>query len=139
MVNPKIYYKLENFYANHRNFVKSRNYKQLRGNALTAAELGTSCDPVLKMSDLGDKIPKISLNKQTIRSDDVAYPCGLIGKYFFNDTYSLASSDGKRITIDETNIAHSVDRNYKFKKPTINNPDSVMWLDITNEHVMVWY
>jgi hypothetical protein len=62
-VNPKIYYKLENFYANHRNFVKSRNYKQLRGNDLTAAELGTTCDPVLKMSDLGDKIPKISLNK----------------------------------------------------------------------------
>lgn len=27
LVNPKIYYQLENFYANHRNFVKSRNYK----------------------------------------------------------------------------------------------------------------
>jgi len=25
--SPKIYYKLENFYANHRNFVKSRSYK----------------------------------------------------------------------------------------------------------------
>jgi hypothetical protein len=31
LVNPKIYYRLENFYANHRNFVKSRSYKQLRG------------------------------------------------------------------------------------------------------------
>ena len=50
--SPKIYYKLENFYANHRNFVKSRNYKQLRGNDLSAADLGTSCDPVLKMADL---------------------------------------------------------------------------------------
>ena len=27
LVNPKLYYKLENFYANHRNFVKSRDYK----------------------------------------------------------------------------------------------------------------
>jgi hypothetical protein len=35
LVNPKIYYKLENFYANHRNFVKSRSYKQLRGTVLT--------------------------------------------------------------------------------------------------------
>ena len=26
LVKPKIYYKLENFYANHRNFVKSRSY-----------------------------------------------------------------------------------------------------------------
>jgi hypothetical protein len=35
MVNPKIYYQLENFYANHRNFVKSRSYTQLRGNVQT--------------------------------------------------------------------------------------------------------
>ncbi len=90
------------------------------------------------MADLGDKIPKISLNKQTIRSDDVAYPCGLIAKYFFNDTYKLIGS-GNIIPIDETNIAHSVDRDYKFKKPAVDNPDSLMWLDITNEHVMVWY
>ena len=26
LINPKIYYKLENFYANHRSFVKSRSY-----------------------------------------------------------------------------------------------------------------
>ena len=31
---PKIYYRLENFYANHRNFVKSRSFKQLRGKVL---------------------------------------------------------------------------------------------------------
>jgi len=31
---PKIYYELNNFYANHRNFVKSRSYSQLRGNVL---------------------------------------------------------------------------------------------------------
>lgn len=27
LVNPKVYYKLDNFFANHRNFVKSRNFK----------------------------------------------------------------------------------------------------------------
>jgi len=26
LTQPKLYYKLENFYANHRNFVKSRSY-----------------------------------------------------------------------------------------------------------------
>ena len=36
LVAPKMYYKLDNFYANHRNFVKSRNYKQLRGIIQTA-------------------------------------------------------------------------------------------------------
>ena len=74
------------------------------------------------MADLGDKIPKISLNKQTIRSDDVAFPCGLIAKYFFNDTYQLINNTGNIIPIDETNIAHAVDKNYKFKMPAVDNP-----------------
>ena len=33
---PYLYYEIENFYANHRKFVKSRNYKQLRGNVTRA-------------------------------------------------------------------------------------------------------
>lgn len=104
--SPKIYYQLENFYANHRNFVKSRSYKQLRGNVLGSADLGTSCDPVKQMKDLGDSIAKVALDKTVLRTDDIAYPCGLIAKYFFNDTYTLAeTTSGARIPIDETNIA----------------------------------
>jgi hypothetical protein len=103
--SPKIYYQLENFYANHRNFVKSRNYKQLRGNVLGSGDLGSTCDPVKYMKDLGDNIPKVALDKTVLRTDDIAYPCGLIAKYFFNDTYSLADEAGARIAIDETNIA----------------------------------
>lgn len=37
LVNPMIYYRIENFFANHRNFVRSRNFKQLRG-ATTASD-----------------------------------------------------------------------------------------------------
>ena len=33
---PYLYYEIENFYANHRKFVKSRNYKQLRGNVIAS-------------------------------------------------------------------------------------------------------
>jgi hypothetical protein len=107
---------------------------------MTGSEIGTTCDPVLTMQDLGDKIPKMSLDKTTLRSDGVAFPCGLIAKYFFNDTFALADSTGQRITIDETNIAHSVDKDYKFKMPeNVPNPNSVAWLNVTNEHVMVWY
>ncbi len=86
LINPKIYYQLENFYANHRNFVKSRNYKQLRGNVLGADSL-TSCDPVIRMGDLGNSISSVALDGTTLRSDDVAFPCGLIAKYYFNDAY----------------------------------------------------
>lgn len=139
LVNPKIYYQIENFYANHRNFVKSRNYKQLRGNVQSADEL-TSCDPVIKMSDLGDSIAKVAIDGTTLKNEDVAYPCGLIAKYFFNDTYILEEKlTGTRIPIDDSNIAHKVDKEYKFKLPENSSPRSTAWLDVTNEHVMVWY
>ena len=106
-----------------------------------ASDIGTSCDPVLRISDLGDKTTKVSLCGTTLRSDDVAYPCGLIAKYFFNDTYALVDEvGGVPIPIDEKNIAHSVDRDYKFKLPEgVDNPTQRAWLNITNEHVMVWY
>ena len=47
---------------------------------------------------------------------------------------NLESLDDQ-IYIDETNIAFDSDRNYKFKPL---NPNT-SWLDITNEHVIVWY
>lgn len=93
-----------------------------------------------QVGDLGDKIPKVALDKTVLRTDDIAFPCGLIAKYFFNDTYQLADvSTGSHIPIDETNIAHAVDRNYKFKMPDVSHPESIAWLNVTNEHVMVWY
>ncbi len=85
---------------------------------LSASDIGTTCDPVLKIGDLGDSTSKVSLGGTTLSSTEVAYPCGLIAKYFFNDTFQLTDEvAGKRITIDETNIAHAVDRDYKFKLP----------------------
>lgn len=66
-----------------------------------------------------DRYPNLAAVDGTPLSNDaVAYPCGLIGKYFFNDTYIIADAKtGQKIPIDETNIAHSVDKNYKFKYP----------------------
>ena len=45
------------------------------------------------------------------------------------------------VPIDETNIALDVDKAYKFKYPDsgANDPKTYSWLNITNEHVMVWY
>ena len=87
LINPKIYYKLDNFYANHRNFVKSRNYAQLRGNTYAVDKIGT-CDPIKTISDVGfvsfafDGVTKLN-------GTEVANPCGLIAKYFFTDSYAL--------------------------------------------------
>lgn len=36
---PNFYYELENFYANHRNFVKSRSYEQLRADTTESDDI----------------------------------------------------------------------------------------------------
>ena len=67
------------------------------------------------MSDLGSSIPSVAIDGTILRTDSVAFPCGLIGKYFFNDAYTLMDTkSGSTISIDETNIAHQVDKQYKF-------------------------
>mmetsp|Transcript_44771 Transcript_44771/g.43356 ORF Transcript_44771/g.43356 Transcript_44771/m.43356 type:complete len:177 (-) Transcript_44771:36-566(-) len=79
-----------------------------------------------------------------------AYPCGLVAKSFFNDTYVLFSldSNGNRlqpaVTINETDIAWESDVQYKFRNAYENLPSGVstwqevQWIDIENEHFIVW-
>jgi len=86
LVNPKFYYRLENFYANHRNFVKSRSYKQLRGDDDNADE--SSCSPIYLNKNL-DVPGLLSINRMNLSLTDVAQPCGLIARYFFNDTFKI--------------------------------------------------
>ena len=44
--NPKIYYRLENFFGNHRDFVRSRDWKQLGGKSLNQENLSSKCEAV---------------------------------------------------------------------------------------------
>ena len=46
-----VYYQIDNFFQNHRRFVKSRDHAQLNGEMKTVKELG-DCEPVQKVSDL---------------------------------------------------------------------------------------
>jgi len=80
------YYQLENFYQNHRRYVKSRSFNQLRGESDYVLE---DCDPIKKNSQLGwewnyDKTVKLDPAKDAV-------PCGLVAKSFFNDTFQLNS------------------------------------------------
>ncbi|KAG0261486.1 hypothetical protein BGZ95_004224 [Linnemannia exigua] len=66
-----IYYRLSNFYQNHRRYVKSVDAKQLSGVARLAPELsGGSCDPLAVVKDGETQYP--------------IYPCGLIANSMFN-------------------------------------------------------
>ena len=129
--SPYIYYELHNFYGNHRNFLKSRSYSQLRGN--TGISL-SDCSPITSNSDVSSTL--YNLNNVKLSSGGDANPCGLIAKYMFSDSFTLYKSSNK-IAIDETEISQYVDRNYKFMRP--NDYKNIQWHDTQDEHLMVWY
>ena len=72
-LNPPVllYYRLTNFYQNHRRYVKSLDSDQLKGTAVSEQSTG-ACDP----------LQKNPTNNKTY------YPCGLIANSQFNDTFS---------------------------------------------------
>lgn len=129
--NPKFYYEIRNFYANHRNFVKSLSYAQLRGDADASVE---SCDPIEENEDVSS--PLLALDGSTLSPGGDANPCGLRAKYHFTDTFTLAQG-GTNINIDQTKISHSVDRNSRFQDP--DNYRSIQWTRVEDEHFMVWF
>jgi len=51
------------------------------------------------MSDLGNNFPSVAVDGTTLRSDQVAFPCGLIAKYFFTDTYNMSITNQTNGTI----------------------------------------
>lgn len=111
-----VYYQLENFYQNHRRYVKSRDYKQLMGwdgededwTQQTEDDVRSTCDPIVTNDDLKNMgITKYVYTPPSELSPDespfeysdpdnldligsqVATPCGLIAKSLFNDTFAL--------------------------------------------------
>ena len=76
-LNPPVlfYYRLTNFYQNHRRYAKSFDNDQLQGKAVSAATIqGSDCLPL-----------------NTIQVGNVSkpyYPCGLAANSLFNDTFS---------------------------------------------------
>lgn len=68
-----IYYRLTNFYQNHRKYVKSLSYNQLNGENISPNDAGASCAPVATSPD-----------------GKIYYPCGLIANSMFNGEWSMA-------------------------------------------------
>lgn len=83
-----VYYQLENYYQNHRRYVKSRSDQQLRG------DFGVVDDSGNKISSpentLDDCEPDTAKFFQNGTSEKYwYYPCGLIARSVFNDTFQL--------------------------------------------------
>ncbi|KAK9463505.1 ligand-effect modulator 3 family [Lipomyces oligophaga] len=116
-----LYYRLTNFYQNHRRYVQSIDEDQINGIAKSAANL--------KSDDLCKPL--------TVDSDGKPYyPCGLIANSYFNDTFTSPtylgdltditdnSDSNSTYSMTSTGIAWSRDRK-RFKKTAYKYSDVV--------------
>jgi len=100
-----VYYGLENFYQNHRLYVKSQSVDQLTGQPITdLASIQRDCSPAVYTNG----VPNSPYVNTPTPGYKLLYPCGLIANSMFNDKFSLALPQ----TMDEKGIAWESD----FKK-----------------------
>ncbi|KIJ29888.1 hypothetical protein M422DRAFT_784168 [Sphaerobolus stellatus SS14] len=100
-----LYYKLTNFFQNHRRYVQSMNTDQLKGKHVSMSTLSTStCKPL------------------AILDDKIIYPCGLIANSLFNDTISSPTLLGSSEVYDfsASNIAWPGERKKYAVMPGYN-------------------
>lgn len=86
-----LYYRLTNFYQNHRRYVKSMDTDQLKGKAVDNNTInGGSCDP-------------LKLDPSTGKA---YYPCGLIANSQFNDTIRSPKLINNGVTAETYNMTN---------------------------------
>ena len=132
--NVFIYYRLKNFHQNHRRYLASKSNKQLNGNIVTEGQIKDECEPIVLNKDIYEGVK--SLDGNELDPNEVAHPCGLIAKSYFNDTYELKRiGRNETINISDEKIAWSVDKD-KYKNP--ENYSDHQWLDVEKERFIVW-
>mmetsp|Transcript_26131 Transcript_26131/g.43187 ORF Transcript_26131/g.43187 Transcript_26131/m.43187 type:complete len:418 (+) Transcript_26131:91-1344(+) len=112
-----MYYKLTNYYQNHRQYVKSRSVSQLAGKgSKKASELEVDCS--YKFAAKSQK----HADEEGIEYNSVANsvsPCGLIAFSLFNDSFQLYSVDDNGVQTEKyqkmTDISWPSDRSNKYK------------------------
>lgn len=158
-----LYYKLDNFYQNHRRYVKSRNDDQLRGIEVTDFSKLKDCEPLIT-TDGSEDVNKILV------------PCGLIANSVFNgmilknyknnlyiytcsfkekwnlllkfklffiilikiDSISLADASGNLINLTKKGIAWQSDIDKKFKNYPENGVGVINFSNFEDEDFIVW-
>lgn len=89
-----VYYQLDNYYQNHRRYVKSRSDEQLK-NPSSENEI-SDCKP-------------------EDQNGNPIVPCGLIAWSLFNDTYTFTRNN-EQLNVNKKGISWKSDREHKFGK-----------------------
>jgi hypothetical protein len=157
-----VYYKLDGFYQNHRRYIRSKSVNQLYGKSEDTGD----CGPIYKNKDInndiifenmkklieeeekGEKGEKGEEEEKEEEEKEIgkkgkeylnknAIPCGLMAKTFFNDTFEIftknENGENSNIPIHQENIAFDKDK-HLFK----NIDKSKQWIDMEDEHFIVW-
>lgn len=127
-----VYYEVKNFYQNHREYMKSRSYKQLMGKNLTKDEI-SECKGVISGEELYDHT---YIDGTAINDTDIANPCGLVARSVFNDTMVMYDSNGKEVKISTEGIAWKSDKDVLFVHP--EDYEHKLWTDNRDERFIVW-
>lgn len=124
-----IYYQLDGFYQNFRRYMSSKSIEQLHGKNPSEDQLKKDCEGFLTNDEMG-----VTNLKESLKGREIAIPCGLMAKNFFNDSFTEWKIKDEILDINENNIARDID------KKNFRNSDNLdkQWIDITNEHFMVW-
>ncbi|MFH4978903.1 hypothetical protein AB6A40_005612 [Gnathostoma spinigerum] len=94
------YYGLDNFYQNHRRYMKSRSDQQLLGLLNDTGE----CEPYAYIEETGK--PKLLIA-----------PCGAVANSMFNDTFVIERKQSSAVPWTWKGVAWPVDRERKFRNP----------------------
>lgn len=99
-----LYYRLTDYYQNHRRYVRSRDDSQLMGDE-------RSEDALLKASSCRYHV----LGAPSGTSNSIINPCGLVAWSVFNDSFAMFNAQGSPIALNESGIAWPSDVRNKFK------------------------
>ena len=108
-----LYYRLTNFYQNHRRYVKSLDSNQLKGQAKKNSSLG-SCTPL-----------------DTDDDGNAYWPCGLIANSIFNDSFTnpvqlnVHDSSALNVTYNMTEKGISWNSDKDLYAPTKYHPEDI--------------
>eukprot|EP01115_Flamella_aegyptia_P011914 TRINITY_DN57508_c0_g1_i1.p1 TRINITY_DN57508_c0_g1~~TRINITY_DN57508_c0_g1_i1.p1 ORF type:complete len:226 (-),score=14.02 TRINITY_DN57508_c0_g1_i1:228-905(-) len=118
------YYKLTDYYQNHRRYVKSRNDAQLRGDKVYTFSSLEDCDPIKSLDG-------------SSKAENFYLPCGLIAWSKFNDTFEFKKNN-TLIPLRKNGIAWESDSDKKFKNPPADTKGIRVIQDFEDEDFIVW-
>jgi hypothetical protein len=108
---------------------------------MTTDELHDSCTPIITNEDVGRyyavQNPDDPGNLVSLEPSDPAYPCGLVAKSLFNDTFKI-TKDGVEIPQNMNGIAWETDVDAKFKNLPPDQMYTKQWYNVEEENFIVW-